>query len=179
MPTFLITAIRQTPLWVWVILAVLLALGVKQTKNHVVGHARLLVQPLVLGALSVLAAIGAFGLQPITAAGWLMGALAGVLLNRMLGLPRRVLALPDGRFAIGGSWVPMVLLMAIFWLRYGVAVSLAVAPALAADTVFALLACAVYGLASGLLGARAWRVLRTNTTTPTALAAAGERLATV
>ncbi len=173
MPHFLTAVFSNTPLWVWAILAALLALGVKQAQDHVVGRTRLLLQPLVLGALSVVSALGAFGLQPHTAGGWLIGALAGVLLNRMLGLPRRVQALPDGRFAIGGSWAPMVLLMAIFWLRYAVAVSLAMSPALRADTLFALLACALYGLASGLIGARAWRVLRT-TTTP---ALAGLRLA--
>lgn len=161
---FLTTVFSNTPLWVWAILAALLALGFKQTRDQVVGRTRLLVQPLALGALSVAAAISAFGLQPVSAGGWLLGAAAGVLLNRLLGLPRRVQTLPNGQFAIGGSWAPMVLLMAIFWLRYAVAVSLAVAPALRADNLTVLMACALYGLASGLFGARAWRVLRTAST---------------
>ncbi len=173
MTHFLTAVFSNTPLWVWAILAALLALGFKQARVHVVGRTRLLLQPLVLGSLSVVAANSAFGLQPITAGGWLLGAAAGVLLNRVLGLPRRVQALPDGQFAIGGSWAPMVLLMAIFWLRYTVAVSLVVAPALRANTLFALVACALYGLASGVFGARAWRVLQT-TTTP---APAGHRTA--
>ena len=174
MTHFLITVFSNTPLWVWAILVALLALGFKQTRAHVVGRTRVLVQPLVLGTLSVLAATSAFGLQPNTAIGWLLGAVAGVLLNRLLGLPRQVQALPGGRFAIGGSWVTMVLLMAIFWLRYAVAVSLAMAPALRANTLFALAACALYGLASGVFGARAWQVLRTSPTP----APAGHRLTT-
>lgn len=173
MTHFLITMFSNTPLWVWAILAALLTLGFKQARDHVAGRTRLLLQPLVLGGLSVVSAVSAFGPQPATAGGWLLGAAAGVLLNRLLGLPRRVQALPGGRFAIGGSWAPMVLLMAIFWLRYAVAVSLVVAPALRAGSVFALLACALYGLASGLIGARAWRVLQTASTP----AAAGHSLA--
>ena len=54
----------------------------------------------------------------------------------------------------------MALLMLIFWLRYAIVVALAVAPALAGKAACMVLGCAAYGLASGLIGARAWRVLR-------------------
>ena len=42
-------------------------------------------------------------------------------------------ALPDGRFAIGGSLIPLAMLMAVFFMRYAVNVSIAIAPALKAD----------------------------------------------
>lgn len=160
MALFLTTVISRTPLWVWAILAALLALGLHQARDHVLSRSRLLLQPLVLGGLSAMAAVGAFGPHPLTAAAWLLGAAAGVLLNQWLGLPRQVQALPDGRFAIGGSWAPLALLMLVFWLRYTLALALAMQPLLRTDAGFALPACAAYGLAVGLFGARAARVLR-------------------
>ncbi len=155
-----LTFLSRTPPWVWLILAALVALGLKQAADHRVGTRRLLLQPLALGALSVQSALAAFGLHPGALAGWLLGLCAGVMLNRWLGLPRRVQVLADGQFEIGGSWTPMLLLMLIFCLRYAIAAALAVQPALAGDPGFRLLACAAFGLAGGLFGARAWRVLR-------------------
>ena len=44
-------------------------------------------------------------------------------------------------------------------MRYVSAVGLAIVPQLATEPLFAALASALYGLPSGLLAARAWRVL--------------------
>jgi hypothetical protein len=74
-------------------------------------------------------------------------------------MPRRVQALADGRFAIGGSWAPMVLMLAIFLQRYTVGVAIAVVPAWAHNVDFALAASLLGGLPTGLLVARALRVL--------------------
>ena len=159
MTQILTTVFARTPPWVWLILAVLVALGLKQAVDHSVSAGRLLAQPLVLGALSLHSAISAFGVHPWVVLGWPLGVAMGVQLNRWLGLPRRMTIQADGRFRIGGSWAPMALLMLIFWLRYAIVVALAVAPALGGKPSFMVLGCAAYGLASGLFGARAWRVL--------------------
>ena len=160
MTPLLLTVFTRTPPWVWLILAGLVALGLKQAADHSVSPGRLLAQPLVLGALSLHSAIAAFGLHTWVMVGWPLGVAAGVLLNRWLGLPRQVQVQADGHLRIGGSWAPMALLMLIFWLRYAIVAALAVAPALGGQAVFVVLGCAVYGLASGLVGAWAWRGLR-------------------
>ena len=160
MTQVLTTVFTHTPPWVWLILAVLVLLGLKQAADHTVSAGRLLAQPLVMGALSLQSAIAAFGLHPWVIVGWSLGVAVGVALSRWLGLAHRVTVQADGRFRIAGSWAPMALLMLIFWLRYAIVVALAVAPALRWQPVFVVLGCAAYGLASGLIGARAWRVLR-------------------
>ncbi len=160
MTTFIFSVFSHTPVWVWAVLGALGALGLQQARNHVLSRSRVLIQPLALSALSLFGASSAFGLHPVAQGGWLVGLLLGAALNQTLGLPRQVQVLADGRFAIGGSWVPMALLMLIFWLRYIVAVALVITPSLAGQTLFAAAACALYGAASGLFGARAWRVLR-------------------
>ena len=171
MTTLLLTVFTRTPPWVWLILAGLVALGLMQARDHTVSVSRLLAQPLVLGALSLHSAIGAFGLQAWTLLGWPLGVAAGVLLNRWLGLPRQVQVLADGRFRIGGSWAPMLLLMGVFWLRYAIVVTMALSAALGRQPVFMVLGCAAFGLASGLFGARAWRVLRLGRLPATAVGA--------
>lgn len=160
MITYLLTVLSHTPLWVWALLAALVALGLLQARDHVLPRARVLAQPLALGALSLVGAAGAFGLHALPLGGWLAGLALGAALNQPLRLPRQVQALPDGRFAVGGSWAPLGLLMLIFWLRYTLAVALAMVPALAGQPGFVAAACLVYGTASGLFGARAWRVLQ-------------------
>ena len=172
MTSLLLTVFTRTPPWVWLILAGLVALGLMQARDHTVTVSRLLAQPLVLGVLSLQSALGAFGLQAWTLIGWPLGVAAGVLLNRWLGLPRQVQVQADGRFRTGGSWAPMLLLMLVFWLRYAIVVALAMTPALGRQPAFMVLGCAAFGLASGLFGARAWRVLRLGRQPSTALQAA-------
>ena len=160
MNQFALTVLSRTPPWVWLILVALVALGLRQARDHGVSPTRLWIQPLVLSGLSLSGTVSAFGAQALPLVGWLAGVLLGAAANQHLRLPRQVQLLPDGRLSIGGSWAPMALLMLIFWLRYAVAASLAVSPALAAVPIFVGMAGALYGAASGLFGARAWRALQ-------------------
>lgn len=152
--------LTRTPPWVWGILAALIAAGLLQARDQTVSRPRLLALPVAMALLSLFSAASAFGAQAAVFAAWAAGATAGLALNRRLALPRQVQPLGDGRWAIGGSWAPLGLLMGIFWMRYGVAAALAVSPALAAQAAFATGCSALYGLAAGLLAARALRVLR-------------------
>ena len=172
MVRFVFGVVSHTPLWVWAILAALVVLGLKQSQDHVVSRARLIAQPLALGMLSLLATTSAFGLQWLPLAGWAAGVMLGIALNRPLALPRQVQALAGDRWAIGGSWAPLALLMLIFWLRYAVAASLAVSPGLANIGQFVLASGLLYGAATGLFVARALRVLQQRAQPALATAAA-------
>jgi hypothetical protein len=159
MSSFLMMIVTRTPAWVWLILAALVALGLIQARDHVVPRFRVILQALALGGLSLWGVAGAFGLHPAVEGPWLGGVLLGLAANRVFMLPRRVQALPDGRFAIAGSWLPLAMLMTVFFMRYAVNVSLALAPALRADTGFAAIAAVLYGLPAGLMAGRALRIL--------------------
>ncbi len=54
----------------------------------------------------------------------------------------------------------MLLILAIFPMKYAIGVQLAMAPELAANAQFALVVTALYGALSGLTASRALRVLR-------------------
>jgi len=168
-PSFIVTVLSRTPVWVWALLALLVALGARQLSTQVVSRTRVAALPVALGMLSLWGAGSSFGVRPQVLGPWLLGVGAGLMLNRPLRLPRRVRALPDGRFEIGGSVVPLALMMAVFSTRYAVNVALAVAPGLATEPSFAAAAGLLYGLPFGLLAARAAQVLGT---APRALPAA-------
>jgi hypothetical protein len=65
--------------------------------------------------------------------------------------------LPETRTVfVPGSWLPLALIVALFALKYGAGVSLALHPGLAIDTAFAGLCSLAYGFFSGLFLARGW-----------------------
>jgi len=151
--------LSHTPIWVWALLAGLIALGLKQSVDHVVSRGRLLVIPVVLSGLSLAGAATAFGVHPGVLLAWLLGGAAGMALQTLLKLPLRAQALEGNRFAVGGSWLPMSLLLGVFTLRYAVGASIGMNPALAQITGFALGASLLYGVMAGLFAGRALRVL--------------------
>ncbi|MBI5257563.1 MAG: hypothetical protein HY855_13765 [Burkholderiales bacterium] len=159
MNTTAYTFLTHTPVWVWFLLAALIALGLKQSRDQVVSRTKLLVLPAVLGVLSLAGASNAFGAAPEVVLAWAAGLAAGVSVFTVARLPLRAQALPDDRFAVGGSWLPLVLLLGVFTLRYAVSASLAMTPGLATQAGFALTASVLYGLMSGLFAGRAMRIL--------------------
>ena len=160
---FLIDIVSHTPVGVWIGLAVLVALGLAQTRDRDVSAARLWLVPIVTGTLSFLGTWHSFGGagQWLAAGGWVVGGAAGFASNRALDLPRRAGANADGTFRIGGSFAPLLLFVSIFALRYAVGVALAIAPQLAHESLAALLVGVATGLPAGLLAARSHKVLTT------------------
>lgn len=65
-----------------------------------------------------------------------------------------------GRFDVPGSAWPLVLMLTVFAVRYGVAVRLAFHPDEASHASFAAITSVVYGGLSGLLAGRALSILR-------------------
>jgi len=151
--------IKRTPTWVWAILLALIVLGVLQMRDRLVGRTRLLATPIGLGLFSLSGATAAFGIRPEVIAAWLAGLALAVASNRVLAWPRD--ASPDGhgRFMVAGSVWPLVLMLAIFGLRYVGAVTLVFHRDWAADPLFSLGMALAYGALSGLFTARALRIL--------------------
>lgn len=155
----LFVILERTPRWVWGVLVLLVVLGLTQSRDHVVGRLRLLLMPTVLGLLSLAAVAKAFGAQPLAALAWLAGLAVGIAAYTVLRLPMHAQALTDRRFAVGGSWLPLGLMLGVFGLRYATSVALAISPALARDASLALPASLAFGLMAGLFAGRSLRVL--------------------
>ena len=151
--------IKRTPMWVWSILAALIVVGLINLRERIYSRARLVATPIALGAYSLWGATAAFGLRPEVIAAWLAGLALAVAANRVLQWPRN--ARPDGKgsFTVPGSVWPLVLMLAIFSLRYVDTVTLVFHHDWARDAQFSLGMTLAYGTLSGLFTARALRIL--------------------
>lgn len=148
--------IRHTPYWVWLLLIKLLALGLWQTHARQMSLMRVTILPLVLMALSLAGVFSAFGPLPIALIAWFVG------VGAALGFGREVVAVRAAHWSaqtallhVPGSWLPLVLIVGLFTIKYVAGATLAIYPGLATDSAFAGLCSLAYGSFSGLFLARA------------------------
>ena len=163
-PEALGTIVQRTPVWVWGLLAALLALGASQLKRRVVGLRRVAIMPIAwlgFALYGIYSAFGTSGQMAVVAIAWLV-AVAGVT-AMLLKIPS-----PQGTqfeaasqtFVVPGSAVPLLLILGIFMTKYIVGIELAMNPAAARDAGFALPIALLYGAFNGIFAARALRLLR-------------------
>ena len=151
----------NTPLWVWGLLAALLALGFSQTRSRTAGIVRVTLLPLGLGAFSLYGTVSAFGALPPVIGSWLVATSLLVLIVTQMSLPAGTRYDSATRqFQLPGSWVPMALIMGIFLTKYIVGVSLVMHPELKANANFILAIGTLYGVYSGIFAGRAVRLIR-------------------
>ena len=139
------------PLYVWAILGFLVYRGVLASRAREVTLRKLCIIPLVMLALSLSGVQGSFGFDGVAPFAWTIGALAGAALAWTLTDARKIVAIPE-RASVRrpGSWVPLVLMMSIFCMKYAVAVTLSIAPATAHAPGFSVPVCLAYGCFSGI-----------------------------
>jgi hypothetical protein len=168
----LIQILTATPKWVFALFALLLWLGCKQLWSHSLSLARATAMPVAMTALSVYGVLSVFSHQPIAVLAWAGALLASafVVLQRALPATTRYDA-ATRRFQVGGTAVPLMLMMGIFFTKYVVSVQVAMHPALTNDLGFALCIGALYGAFSGVFAARSlrlWKLARRDDGAPTA-----------
>ncbi len=153
--------VLNTPLWVWALLALLVALGYSQTRTRTVGLRRVIVMPVAMIFLSLFGTVSAFGPSPVVLGAWLAacGVLASVVLLRPAPFGTAYNS-ASRHYAMPGSWLPLFVILGIFCTKYAVGVTLAMQPAMASHTLFATLVGMLYGLFSGFFSGRALRLLR-------------------
>ncbi|HEX3141355.1 MAG TPA: DUF6622 family protein [Rhizobacter sp.] len=150
----------HTPLWVWLILALITAIGLRQAVAHTLPGKRLVALPIVLAGLSLYGAAGAFGVHAGVLTAWLLGAALAALASHALVRPGQAQHLGAGRLAMPGSLGPLLAMWSVFAVRYVSSVTLALHPGWNHGTWFSLVVPMVYGALSGLFMGRALRILR-------------------
>lgn len=157
----LIEIVRHTPAWVFALLAGLVWLGIRRSRPGEVSRGQLLAVPVAMTGLSLAGLAQSFGADVVAIVAWTTA--YGAMLALSLGRPPRndvQYSSASKRFRVPGSWLPLALMMTIFFTRYAVAVTLVLQPALSRDTGFVAAVGLVYGLLSGGFAARAamtWR----------------------
>jgi hypothetical protein len=160
----LIEIIKHTPTWVFVLFFVLLALGYFQSKDRVMKRGSVSILPLAMVALSFYGVLSAFGASYIGLVSWAIGSVAAVRVGVKLAVPHGVTYSIETRsFTVPGSWLPLVLMMAIFFIKYAVGVTLARQLLIVGMSGFTGMVGLCYGFLSGLFFARAlviWRAAK-------------------
>lgn len=156
--------LKNTPSWVWGLLATLVALGFSQIATRRVSTLRMGLMPVAMTGLSLWGTVSAFSQSPLFGYALLAWAAGAALMVGLIG-PRA--AAPGASYDAGtrsfnvpGSWLPLALILGIFLTKYGVGVELAMQPALAHDGQYSLIVGGLYGLFSGTFAGRAARMWR-------------------
>jgi hypothetical protein len=152
----LLQILRHTPEWVYAVFLGLIVLGLIQSRPREVAPLMVAILPVALGVFSLTRVLSAFGPEPLALAAWAAGTAAALLVNRALKQPAGAhWSTASGTFHVPGSWVPLALMMAVFFARYALAVSQVMTPELAHSAGFAAAASFGFGLLSGIFLARA------------------------
>lgn len=151
----------HTPLWVWALFAALLLLGLWQRRERRVPRAQLLALPLALLALGLWSMAPGFVTQPVAGVLWLGAIAAATALGLRLPRPAAARWLADeARLFLPGSWVPLLLIVAIFSLRYAAGVGHGLHPEWRNLATVQLPLALVFGALSGLFLGRALGLLQ-------------------
>ena len=163
-PEAIASILGKTPAWVGGLLAGLAWLGYSSSRARNVHLGRLALMPVAMGGLAlwgVYSAFGAGGRLAEVLAVWAACYVAVIAAGWSMQAPEGTAYQPATRsFHMPGSWIPLVLIMMVFLMKYGIGVQLAMEPALARDAGFEFTVAALYGALSGVFAARSLRVLR-------------------
>ncbi len=148
--------LAHTPAWVFGLLLGLMVLGLQQTRNRQVKLWLAYLLPLGMVILSLVGVTSNFGAQLLTISLWMAGLCSVALVGYQLLPVKNLRYLADAnRFYIPGSWVPLVVILAIFFTKYVVAVLYALGNPITTHAAFMPVLCIVYGGFSGYFVARA------------------------
>ncbi len=155
------TIFQKASDWVWPLFLVLIALGLQQARSRSVPPWPVVIISGAMLCLSGYGVISAFKGSVLAMLAW-----AGMLTTTLLICQR--MGYPQGwqfdsqtkRLQVPGSWLPLMLFMAIFMVKFIVGAMLGMQPDLAQQPYFALPFSAMYGLLSGIFAARSVHAMR-------------------
>jgi hypothetical protein len=156
MEAFMIQRIlANTPMWVWALLLILIYLSWMQSRDRHASKNRAFTFPLIMIVLSLYGALSSSGDTEETLLFWCVGFVVATLLGVLI-FPLRT-ARYDAqtkRYFFSGSWMPMLLILGIFIIKYGVGVLEGMqSPLLERPDIMNGLSL-IYGLFSGIFMAR-------------------------
>jgi hypothetical protein len=157
---FVLAVLTKTPLWVWCLLVVLVALMARQLRPHSVGRRRLLVMPVMFLALGFFTS-GRYGVGLWVWAGTLML----VLLFTVFVWQPATNASYDtqtSQFMFPGSVAPLLWMLTIFLASYVLNVAYAIKPMLRENIVWQIVPAIAYGAIAGTFLGRSLSLLRMN-----------------
>ena len=143
--------IFNTPLWIWALLVFLIYRGIRAAGDREIRFGRVFIIPLVMLALSLHCIASTFDAGLAVMLTWLASAIVAGWLAWHFFDQGTIVAHPDRNTIFQpGSWMPMALMMGIFFTKYTVAVTLVLNPHYAQHAGFATGICTLYGVFNGI-----------------------------
>lgn len=153
--------LSHTPAWVFALFVVLLVFGLMQTRTRTVRKIPALLLPAGMVALSLAGIQSSFGMTPVPLASWAVALAITALVGYAQFRDKRVRYDATAKaYFVPGSWVPLVVIMTIFFAKYAYTVMKAMNAAVITTALFVVGLSAVYGLLSGYFAARALNLIR-------------------
>ena len=157
----IVQILSHTPTWVYALFVVLLVFGLIQTRTRTVSKIPALLLPAGMITLSLAGINSSFGLTTIPLAAWGIAVVVATVVGYTFFRDTRIhCQATGGTFFIPGSWVPLVVMLAIFLTKYVYAVMHAFNAEGIARPMFIGALSAVYGLLSGYFSSRAINLIK-------------------
>ncbi len=146
----LINFLTNTPFYVYWIFFSLLFVGISQLKTRSVGLRRALIIPIILILLSLYGLISDFGVTFFSTSIWIIGMISAVILNTMIKKKKEIIYFKETKtFMIAGSFIPLSMMMLLFWVKYTVGAVTALELEILHNTSFIGIFSLLYGLFTG------------------------------
>ena len=146
----LINFLTNTPFYVYWIFFSLLFVGISQLKTRSVGLRRALIVPIVLILLSIYGLTSDFGITFFSTSIWIAGMISAVILNTMIKKKKEIIYFKETKtFMIAGSFIPLSMMMLLFWVKYTVGAVTALELEILHNTSFIGIFSLLYGLFTG------------------------------
>jgi hypothetical protein len=153
--------LAHVPTWVYGVFAMLLALGLLFTRPRSMHPAVPSLMAAGFGCYSLYGVISSFGASPSNLVAWAIGMGLGTALSRPFVGPNGLSRVAGStKVLVLGSWVPLVLMMGIFAVKFFVGVVRGAHLPAGSHVWFAPTVCLILGLFSGAFAARGLNVRR-------------------
>ena len=151
----------RVPIWVFAVWALLVALGVWQSRPRTVSPVTPVLLALGFLLYSLYGVVGAFGASLASLLPWALGALSSVLAGPRVFGPAGLTRVPGtSRVRVPGSWLPLGLMMGIFAAKFAVGFVEGAHSAIGQEAWFAPAVSVVLGALSGGFASRALTIRR-------------------
>ncbi|CAM3894121.1 DUF6622 family protein [Roseateles saccharophilus] len=147
------------PVWPFAILAGLVVLGIRQSRDRVVEPGAMARMALAMLVFSLYGVTTAFGTEPLPIAAWAAGFAASMFLGAPVLAPRG-LAREGDAVRVPGSWLPLALMVGIFVAKFALGFAAGVGAHVVQQAWFVAVVSAALGMFSGAFAARAMAVQR-------------------
>ena len=141
--------LTHTPVYVWLILGLVVVRGLIALRERETTLKKLCIIPAIMLPVALLDIARKFGLEGLPLGTWVLAVAASMWAVWSLGGRRIAAGSAPGTVRVGGSVVPLLLMLLIFMVKYATTVMLVTAPALLHSAAVTSVACALMGAANG------------------------------